>query len=177
MATASASGPGSSGTRRPARASRWRKPSSASTSRLGGGLDEESYTRITYTYAVDAAKLLAGIHPGLRFCFVSGEGADGGAMWARVKKRTEDALRAMPDLESVALRPGGIRASHGAELRGWLYKVGYVVMLPLFPLARRFGMATSGAEIGRAMLGIARGSTDAAVLDSGAINRLAAGAK
>ena len=137
------------------------------------GMDEETYTRITYTYAVGAAKVLSDANPGLRFCFVSGEGADGKAMWARVKKRTEDALLSMPGLRAVVLRPAYIRASHGAELRGWLYKTGYAALVPTVPLLRALGWATSGAEIGRAMMTLARGSAEPGVLRSKDINRLA----
>ena len=137
------------------------------------GMDEVTYTRITYAYAVDAARMLADANPGIRFCFVSGEGADGKSMWARVKKRTENALFAMPELRAVALRPAFIRASHGARLRGWTYRIGYGAMLLLSPLVRPFGWATSGAEIGRAMIVLAGESHDGAVFTSGDINRLA----
>ena len=56
------------------------------------GMTEADYTRITHEYTMAAAKAL---DPRTTFIFVSGQGADGSAMWARVKKRTEDDLRAM----------------------------------------------------------------------------------
>lgn len=137
------------------------------------GMDEETYTRITYTYAVDAARVLSELNPGIRFCFVSGEGADGKAMWARVKKRTEDALFSMAELRAVSLRPAYIRASHGAKLRGRLYELGYAAAFVVSPALRALGYATSGSEIGRAMIVVVRDSIEGVVLTSRDINRLA----
>jgi hypothetical protein len=44
-------------------------------------------------------KVLA--RPTMTFIFVSGSGAQGNAMWARVKRKTEEALFAMPFTERV----------------------------------------------------------------------------
>lgn len=137
------------------------------------GLDEETYTKITFTYAVNAAKLLGGANPGLRFVFISGEGADGKAMWARVKKRTEDALLAARELRTVILRPAFIKSSHGAKLRGWLYRLGYGTMLAAYPIFRALGWASSGAEIGRTMIVTSRREPEDRILRSRDINRLA----
>lgn len=46
-----------------------------------GGLDEATYTRITHTLTMEAARRLQAQNPQVRFCFVSGSGADGKAMW------------------------------------------------------------------------------------------------
>lgn len=137
------------------------------------GLDEETYTRITYTYAVSAAEQLGALNPGMSFCFVSGEGADGKAMWARVKKRTEDALLSMTNLRTTVFRPAFIRASHGAKLRGWVYRLGYGAMLPVSPILGAFGWASSGADIGRAMIVATRESLGGQVLASREISQLA----
>ena len=137
------------------------------------GMEEEAYTRITYTYAVNAAKLLGDLNPGLGFLFVSGEGADGKAMWARVKKRTEDALLSMANLRTAVLRPAFIRASHGARLRGRVYRLAYGAMFLLSPVLRACGWATSGAEIGRAMIVATRESLGGQVLTSRDLNQLA----
>lgn len=137
------------------------------------GLDEETYRKITYTYAVDAATLLGELNPGLRFCFVSGEGADGKALWARVKKQTEEALLSLTSLRTTVFRPAFIQASHGARLRGWTYRLGYGAMFLFAPALRAFGWASSGAEIGRAMIVAAREPRGGQVLASRDINRLA----
>src|SRR5262245_58695492 len=58
------------------------------------GMSEADYARVTYDYTMAAAKVLA--RPTMTFIFVSGAGADGNAMWARVKRKTEDALFGLP---------------------------------------------------------------------------------
>lgn len=138
------------------------------------GMDEASYTRITHDYTMQAARVLVERSRGVRFCFLSGSGADGGAMWARVKKRTEDDLRTVGLTSVVVFRPAYIRDRHGAKVRGTLYRVGYAVGTAISPLVRVLGGATSNAEIGRAMIVAARDGMDGDVLDSAAINRVAA---
>ncbi|MEC7524522.1 MAG: NAD(P)H-binding protein [Myxococcota bacterium] len=138
------------------------------------GMDEATYTRITHAYTLHAATLLAERSPGVRFCFVSGSGADGSAMWARVKKRTEDDLRALGLGGVTVFRPAYIRDRHGAKVRGALYRTAYVVGTALSPALRVLGGATSNAEIGQAMIVAAREGLDGDILDSKQINQVAA---
>src|SRR4051795_9701102 len=49
------------------------------------GMTEADYTRITHDYTLAAARTL--VRPTLTFVFVSGTGAEGKAMWARVKRK------------------------------------------------------------------------------------------
>lgn len=139
-----------------------------------GGLDEATYTHITYTLTMHAARVLLEQNPKLRFCFLSGSGADGKAMWAQVKKRTEDELATLGLDGLVVFRPAYIRGLHGAKLRGTLYRIAYALFTPLSPLIRLFGGATSNAEIGRAMIVAIREQMDGEVLDSREINSVAA---
>jgi uncharacterized protein YbjT (DUF2867 family) len=138
------------------------------------GMDEASYTRITHDYAIEAARMLAPRNPGLIFCFLSGAGADGNAMWARVKKRTESGLRELGLRGVVVFRPAYIRDRHGAELRRAMFKVAYALMTGFSPLIRAMGGGTSNAEIGRAMIVSARDNLDGRILDSAGINEVAA---
>ncbi len=137
------------------------------------GLDEATYTRITHTYALEAAATLRAASPSLTFCFLSGAGADGRAMWARVKKRTENDLRTLDLAGLVIFRPAFIRGFHGAQLRGILYRAFYSAALIVWPIARRVGAATSNSEIGRAMVVAARERLDNEVFDSRQINETA----
>ncbi len=139
-----------------------------------GGLDEETYTQITYSLTMHAARTLLDQNPNARFCFLSGSGADGKAMWVRVKKRTEDALAALGFAGVVVFRPAYIRGLHGAQLRGTLYRIVYALFTPLSPLFRLFGGATSNAEIGKAMIVAVGERMDGEILDSGRINSVAA---
>ncbi len=137
------------------------------------GLDEATYTRITHTYALHAARVLRKQNADLVFNFLSGSGADGRAMWARVKRRTEQDLRELGLAGFVIYRPAFIRGLHGAKMRGSLYRAMYGVALLVSPLARRMGGATSNKEIGQAMLVATRERLNDLVLDSGQINEVA----
>lgn len=141
------------------------------------GLGEERYTEITYDYTMAAARVLLANNPELRFCFVSGAGADGTqkgrAMWARVKGKTENALRAMSFKEVVIFRPAAIRPMRGSRLRGFLYRSIYLLMFPFMPLLRLLGAATSTVEIGRAMIAAGQGKANRPMLTSRDINQLA----
>ena len=140
------------------------------------GMDEASYTRITHTFTMAAAKLLLERSPEARFCFVSGAGTSSGSgqMWARVKAKTEDDLAALGFGEVVSFRPAMIRPMRGSAVRGAGLRVLYAVLFPLMPLLRLAGGATTTVEIGRAMVRAAQGKAPKKVLETRDINALAA---
>jgi len=86
----------------------------------GAGKSEAEYRWLTYDITLAAAKPLAEINPGMTFCYISAQGADssenGGAMWARIKGATENALFAL-NLNVYAFRPGLIVPSKGLRAR------------------------------------------------------------
>jgi uncharacterized protein YbjT (DUF2867 family) len=141
------------------------------------GLSEEDYTRITFDVTLAAAQVLARLSPGMTFIYVSGAGTDSterkGAMWARVKGRTENALLKLP-LKSVMFRPGLIRPLHGIRSKTRLYRIAYAAMWPLFPLLGVFGALTTTERVGRAMLRVVRGGAPTPILTNRDINALAA---
>lgn len=141
------------------------------------GLDEAAYTRITYDFTMAAAKVLKEKNPDMVFCFVSGAGTDdteqGRTMWARVKGKTENALKGMGFRTTVLFRPAFIKPMRGSSPRGALYKVMTAILGLFAPLFRALGAATSTVEIGRAMLAAARGNAPKQILDSRDINALA----
>src|SRR4029079_5804635 len=116
------------------------------------GISEADYTRITHDYTIAAAKMLA--RPTMTFIFVSGAGAQGNAMWARVKRKTEDALFAMPFKAVYVFRPGLIQPLHGIRSRTSLYQLLYPLLYPLILLARLLapGLVTNTERVGQAML-------------------------
>lgn len=125
------------------------------------GRNREEYERITYGYAMEAARVVAAGNPHLTFVYVSGEGTDsteqGRAFWARVKGRTENALMAM-DMRAYAFRPGWIQPVHGETSRARWYRVAYRITSWLYPLLRRVTprYVTSTEHLGRAMIAVAR---------------------
>ncbi|GED90546.1 epimerase [Streptomyces sp. 6-11-2] len=139
---------------------------------------EAEYTRITYDYALAAARAVSASNPALTFTYVSGEGTDsserGRTMWARVKGRTENALLAMP-MDAYMFRPGYISPLHGAVSKTPAYRVLYGLTSWLYPLLRRLspGHTTTTEHIGRAMLAVTRpGAVEQRILYSPEINRL-----
>jgi uncharacterized protein YbjT (DUF2867 family) len=138
------------------------------------GMSEADYTRITHDYAVAAARAL--VRPTMTFIFVSGTGADGKAMWARVKKRTEEALVAMPFKAVYVFRPGMIQALHGIKSRTRLYNVLYPVLSPLILAAKWItpGFVTTTERVGQAMLRIAKRGFPKRLLENPDINTAAA---
>lgn len=142
------------------------------------GMTEAAYHRVTYELTVSAATALAGLNPGLTFCYVSGEGTDsterGRAMWARVKGKTENHLLRMP-FQAYMFRPGFIRPLKGVRSKTKLYQAFYTVLGPFYPLLRRLAPrhVTTTENVGRAMIQVAANGYSKRVLDNADINLLA----
>jgi uncharacterized protein YbjT (DUF2867 family) len=143
------------------------------------GLDEAQYTRITYDIALAAARTLARLNPQMTFIYVSGQGTDateqGRIMWARVKGRTENALRALPFKAVYAFRPGFIQPLHGARSRTRAYRMTYLILAPVMPLLRALfpNQVLTTEVIAQAMLNITRHGARQAILGSRQINAAA----
>ncbi|WP_327302742.1 epimerase [Streptomyces sp. NBC_01298] len=123
-------------------------------------MKEEEYWRITHDLTLAAARPLAAANPRLTFAYVSGEGTDstesGRSMWARVKGKTENDLLKLP-FEAYMFRPGIVQPDRGIPSKTPLYRAGYAVTAPLFPLLRRFApdLVTTTGALGRAMIAVA----------------------
>lgn len=137
------------------------------------GMTESDYKRITYEYTVAAANALA--RRAMTFIFVSGAGADGTAMWARVKKSAEDALFAMPFRAVYVFRPGFIQPLHGIRSRTTLYNIIYPILYPFMLIAKVVApdSITDTERLGQAMLGIARSGYPKKILRNSDINAAA----
>jgi uncharacterized protein YbjT (DUF2867 family) len=134
------------------------------------GMSEADYTRITFDYTIAAAKVLA--RPTVTFIFVSGSGAQGNAMWARVKRKTEDALFAMPFKDVYVFRPGMIQPLRGIRSRTRLYNVLYPLLYPFMLVAKLVTpqFVTNTERVGQAMLRIAKQGFPKKVLENPDIN-------
>ena len=138
------------------------------------GMSETDYTRITCDYTLAAAKVLA--RPTLTFVFVSGTGADRDVMWARVKKKTEQALLAMPFKAVYVFRPGMIQPLHGIKSRTRLYNLMYPLIAPLMFATKLVApqVVTDTERVGQAMLRVTRKGFSKQVLENPQINEAAA---
>lgn len=137
------------------------------------GMKEPDYRHITYDIALNAGQLLAELNPGMTFIYVSGAGTDGKAMWARVKKATEEALLTLP-LNAFMFRPGFIEPLHGITSRTRSYRVLLTVGRPLFWLFKRLAprQTLTTESIGQAMITVARTGAPKRVLEAPDINEL-----
>jgi uncharacterized protein YbjT (DUF2867 family) len=144
------------------------------------GMSEAEYRRVTRDLTLAVARTLARLDPGMTFVYVSGAGTDsterGRVMWARVKGETENALLRLPFAAVYLFRPGYIQPEHGITSRTPLYRAGYAVVSPLFPLLRAVipDHVTTTGQLGRAMLAAARRRGPSAVVSTRDINALAA---
>jgi len=139
------------------------------------GMNEADYTRLTFDLTMGWAQVLAAISPALTFIYVSGAGTGTKAMWAQVKKRTEDALLALfPSAYMVRL--GALRAMHGETSKTRWTRISYAIFWPLLPLVRAIapGAVISTEELGRAMIRIARQGGSSRVLENRDLSRLGA---
>lgn len=143
-------------------------------------MPEAEYTRLTYDLTMGIAQVLAPINPGMVFAYVSGTGTDsseqGRIMWARVKGRTENALRRLPFRAVYLFRPGAIVPMNGERPRAAAYRYLAPVLSPLLPLARSLfpDSVTTTEAMGRAMLNAVRRGAPQPVLEPRDINALAA---
>jgi uncharacterized protein YbjT (DUF2867 family) len=122
----------------------------------------------------------------MTFVYVSGSGTDssekGRSMWARVKGRTENALKQLPFRAVYLFRPGVIEPLHGIQSKTRSYRLIYPVLRPLMALLHAFAptLIVTTEEVGRAMLAVARRGVPERVAlapaDIGALCRGAGGA-
>jgi uncharacterized protein YbjT (DUF2867 family) len=139
------------------------------------GMSEAQYTRITYDLTLAAAEVLARLNPQMTFVYVSGVGTDsterGSMMWARVKGRTENALRRLPFKAAYMFRPSAIQSMHGERPKARASAVAYTLGGWLLPLLRAlFPRKILTTEcIGRAMLAVTRRGAAQVVMEPGDI--------
>jgi len=140
------------------------------------GLDEPAYARVSEELTLLWARTLLRLNPVFSFCYCSAGGAGGRGMWARVRRRVEDALRAMPFRHAGAVRPGFIQPGLGIRSRVRAYQAAIVLLTPVFPFfVRRMPVLfTTSERLGKAMLRIVQGRADRFILETADINRLGA---
>jgi uncharacterized protein YbjT (DUF2867 family) len=145
------------------------------------GLTEPDYRRVTYDYTLSLANTLVRVNPNMTFVYVSGAGTDssgtGRIMWARVKGQTENALLALPFAAAYMLRPGIIQPLDGIKSKTPSYRLLYSVLKPFLPMLRAAlpNHVLSTAQIGLAMLNLAKRGYPKRVLETVDIRAAAAG--
>jgi len=141
-------------------------------------MKEAEYERITYGVTMAVAETLSRLNPQMTFIYVSGAGTDisehGRVMWARVKRRTENALLRLPFRAVYMFRPSIVQPVQGVKSKTALYRFFYAftkALLPVLRWALRAYVLTT-EQVGRAMLVVARRGASTRVLESRDISAL-----
>ncbi len=141
------------------------------------GMKEPEYYKMTYTLTLNVATPLSRLNPDMTFCYVSGGGTDstekGKSMWARVKGKTENDLMKLPFKRVFAFRPGYMHPTKGLKNTNPYYKY----MSWMYPLLRLLfpGGVSTLAELGQAMINVAKFGYEKQVLEVEDIVALANG--
>jgi uncharacterized protein YbjT (DUF2867 family) len=140
------------------------------------GVAEAEYRRVTLDLTTHVAATLARLNPGLRFAYVSGAYSDphSAIMPLRVKGETERALAALP-IRATMLRPGGILPADGVRSPHAALAALHTLATPFAGIGLRLtpGLVTTTANIGKAMLRVARMDDPPAIVENREINALA----
>ncbi len=122
------------------------------------GQKEEAYTRITYTYTIQLARLLHSVNPEMTFTYVTGAGTDstenGNSMWARVKGKTENDILKLGFRQAFMFRPGMIIPERGIKSKTKAYQFFLDNLTWLIKLIKRIApnQVVSTTQIGQAMI-------------------------
>jgi uncharacterized protein YbjT (DUF2867 family) len=141
------------------------------------GMKERDYRWVTYEFALAAAQTLARLNPNMTFIYVSGAGTDstgrGSTMWARVKGQTENAIFKLFS-KAFAFRPAYIQPLDGIVPKTMWLRAVYAVVAPLYPVWKALfpNYVTTTAQVGRAMIHVAREGAPTRVLENRDINAM-----
>jgi hypothetical protein len=145
------------------------------------GMKERDYRWVTYEFALAAGQTLATLNPNMSFIYVSGAGTGstgrGSTMWARMKGQTENAIFEMPFKASYAFRPAYMQPLDGIVPKTVWLRALYAVLAPLYPVWKRPlpNYVTTTAQVGRAMIRVARAGAPKRVKESRDFNAIGGG--
>ena len=122
------------------------------------GMSLADYARITYDYTIYAGRLLAELNPDMTFIYVSGLGTDdsetGRVMWARIRGRTENRLKAMGFKNAFMFRPGYIQPVSGEKSKTRAFQIVYGALSPFYGVVKRVipKLVSTSEEVSLAMI-------------------------
>ena len=131
------------------------------------GMSEDEYKKKTFDLTLNFATLFAERNPLATFVYVSGTGTNSTersrTMWARVKGRTENALKQLPFKAVFLFRPGYLHPTPGLKhtLKPYKYIAWlYPALKVIFPK-----YVTTLSQLGRAMLNAIKKGYSSPVLE------------
>ena len=141
------------------------------------GLNESTYTGVTYGITKAFADTLFKLNKKMVFNYVSGTNTDssekGNSMWARVKGKTENYILNKGFKDAYMFRPGAIVPEKGIKSNTVWYNVLYMLARPFFPLMKKSKNITTTTKLGVAMINTVLKPTDLKHLENVDINRYA----
>lgn len=141
------------------------------------GLNESTYTGVTYGITKAFADTLFKLNKKMVFNYVSGTNTDssekGNSMWARVKGKTENYILNKGFKDAYMFRPGAIVPEKGIKSNTVWYNVLYMLARPFFPLMKKSKNITTTSKLGVAMINTVLKPTDLKHLENVDINRYA----
>lgn len=115
------------------------------------GMSEKEYTKVTYDTTLHFAKAVLSQNPDVVFNYVSGVYTDktesGKQMWARVKGKTENALKKLGFRAAYNFRPGFMKPVEGQENIKWFFKP-FIWLIPMVLPSKSLTLH----EVGKAMI-------------------------
>lgn len=136
------------------------------------GMNEEDYTKITYDTTIHFAEAVLHQNPDMVFNYVSGASTDstesGKIMWARVKGKTENALKKMNFKGVYNFRPGFMKPVDGQLNVKWFFKP-FIWIFPIFLPLKSLTLH----EVGRAMINTVKKGYPTSILEIRDIKNLA----
>ncbi|MCX8210055.1 MAG: NAD-dependent epimerase/dehydratase family protein [Lewinella sp.] len=124
------------------------------------GMDEESYSRLTFDVTKSLADTVYAATPGAVFTYVSGAGSDetesGNTMWARVKGKTENYVLNRGFKDAYAFRIGAVIPEKGVKSStGWVNLL-YIVIRPIFGLMKHSSSVITSSQLGQSMIAVSK---------------------
>ncbi|CDG82592.1 NAD-dependent epimerase/dehydratase family protein [Janthinobacterium agaricidamnosum] len=135
-------------------------------------VSKEDYIKITFDYALAAARAMLAINPQLRFCFVSGRSSDQDekslTLQGNIKGRTEKHLSALSPNVFI-FRPAFIKPARPGTARPWIPKL----FEPVAWVVDHFtdGFSVDTGALARCLIGVAKNGGGQRIYDNAAIRQ------
>jgi nucleoside-diphosphate-sugar epimerase len=137
-------------------------------------VSKEQYEVITYDYTMAAGKAFLQANPNAIFVFLSVGGADSTEQsrttFARVKGKTENALKKIGFQRLWIVRPGGIKPAQLNPNTSLANKI----MVPFFPILEFFApnMVISATDLAKALMHLAKHGDEKQILENSDLKRI-----
>jgi uncharacterized protein YbjT (DUF2867 family) len=135
-------------------------------------VSKEEYIKITLNYTIAGARAMLAANPNMRFCFLSGRGADQDeksiSLYGKIKGRTEKELSKLsPNVFNF--RPAFIRPARPGQKRPLVP----TLFGPIAWVVDHFtdDFSVDSGTLARCLLGVAKAGTDQSIIDNRSIRQ------